>query len=66
MCARTVAGGTPARSHSGAQISPTPWFKQGDLGTKKLPAFPTGTTWEAGGEAEVSWAINANHGGGYS
>ena len=64
--ARTVAGGTPARSHSGAQISPTPWFKQGDLGAKKLPAFPTGTTWEAGGEAEVSWAINANHGGGYS
>ena len=32
-----MAGGTPARSHSGAQISPTKWFKQGDLGSKKLP-----------------------------
>ena len=61
-----MAGGTPTRSHSGAQISPTPWFKQGDLGSKKLPGFPTGTAWEAGGVAEVSWAINANHGGGYS
>lgn len=54
-----MAGGTPTRSHSGAQISPTPWFKQGDLGSKALPPFPSGVTWETGGEAEVSWSINA-------
>ena len=52
-----MAGGTPNRSHSGAQISPTPWFKQGDLGSKSLPEVHSGTVWEAGATAEVSWAM---------
>lgn len=30
-----------------------------------LPVGPT-STWELGGEAQVGWAITANHGGGYS
>ena len=31
-----------------------------------LPELPTGVEWKIGGEAEVSWNIAFNHGGGYS
>lgn len=30
-----------------------------------LPKLPTGTVWKIGGEAEVSWNVRNNHGGGY-
>ena len=30
-----------------------------------LPPLPTATVWTAGGRAEVTWQITANHGGGY-
>ena len=54
-----MAGGTPKESHSGAQYFKTPYAKQGDLGSKTLKPAPNGLVWEAGGEAEVSWTINA-------
>jgi len=31
-----------------------------------LPELPTGVQWDVGGEAEVSWQVRNNHGGGYS
>merc|ERR550539_1293 len=30
-----------------------------------LPKMPTGTIWEIGGEARVTWNVRNNHGGGY-
>ena len=38
--------------------------RHGDRGSE-LPALPTATVWRAGQEAEVTWQITANHGGGY-
>uniref|UniRef100_A0A7S2FV91 Chitin-binding type-4 domain-containing protein n=1 Tax=Haptolina brevifila TaxID=156173 RepID=A0A7S2FV91_9EUKA len=38
----------------------------GDLGSRVLPRAPSNTSWVAGGSYEVSWTIEANHGGGYS
>ena len=35
------------------------------MGSKSLPAAPSGTVWVAGSSVEVAWAIHANHGGGY-
>lgn len=40
--------------------------KMGDLGSKVLPAFGSGTAWTAGSEVEVKWGLRFNHGGGYS
>ena len=48
----------------GINYRKTPHAEAGDLGSK-LPKRPTGTVWTAGDVAEVSWSINANHGGGY-
>jgi len=31
-----------------------------------LPELPTGVQWKIGGEAEVTWQVRNNHGGGYS
>merc|ERR1712176_1561632 len=31
-----------------------------------LPKMPTGTEWQIGGQATVSWNVRNNHGGGYS
>ena len=38
--------------------------KRGDRGSQ-LPRRDTGTVWTAGDVVEVSWALTANHGGGY-
>ena len=64
-----MAGGEPvagAEPPQGAKYTPTRHAKQGDAGSTTLPAAPTNTVWTAGGEAEVSWTMRANHGGGYS
>jgi len=37
----------------------------GQNGTS-LPHYPTGTQWKIGGEAEVTWQVRNNHGGGYA
>jgi len=58
-----VAGGA-SKNNSGAGGFVPPSFKAGDKGSS-LPALPTKTMWDAGSIVEVSWAIAANHGGGY-
>jgi len=60
-----MAGGTPYRGGYGAQYFNTSFARQGDRGSKVLKPRPTGVRWKAGSTVEVSWAIEANHGGGY-
>jgi len=60
-----MAGGTPHRGDYGAQYFDTRFARQGDLGSKVLKPRKTGVVWTAGSTVEVSWAIEANHGGGY-
>jgi len=59
-----IAGGTNTWGHHGAQYRKTEKAKQGDFGSS-LPNLPSGTVWKSGTEVNVSWAITANHGGGY-
>jgi hypothetical protein len=40
--------------------------KLGDAGSVVLPEMDSQATWTAGEAVEVSWTIEANHGGGYS
>ena len=49
----------------GAVYRNTSHAKQGDLGSVVLPAMAPQATWKAGETVEVSWALSANHGGGY-
>jgi len=63
----TAGGRIPSQGNGGfgAQYQNTTHAKVGDLGSK-LPHTPSGTTWETGSTVEVSWTLQANHGGGYS
>jgi len=61
-----VAGGhKPPQGGFGGIYVNTTHAKLGDHGTAVLPAHPTGVSWKAGMEYEVSWTIEANHAGGY-
>eukprot|EP01065_Artemidia_motanka_P022808 TRINITY_DN269_c2_g1_i1.p1 TRINITY_DN269_c2_g1~~TRINITY_DN269_c2_g1_i1.p1 ORF type:complete len:539 (+),score=158.47 TRINITY_DN269_c2_g1_i1:54-1619(+) len=60
-----MAGGTPLAGGYGAVYRNTSHAVQGDLGSKKLQPLRSGTVWQAGGSYEVSWTVQANHGGGY-
>ena len=60
-----MAGGTPKSGGYGATYKTTQHAKQGDFGSQSLPFTPTKTVWKVGSEVEVSWTIQANHGGGY-
>eukprot|EP00937_MAST-01D_sp_MAST-1D-sp2_P002723 g2723.t1 len=61
-----MAGGhAPPDGGFGGIYVNTTHAKLGDAGTKVLPERPTGVTWQAGKTYEVSWAIEANHAGGY-
>lgn len=62
-----LAGGSPF-GHDGAEAGNymnTTHAGHGHNGSS-LPAAPTGTVWKIGGEAEVSWQVRNNHGGGYA
>eukprot|EP01048_Picozoa_sp_COSAG05_P018255 COSAG05_NODE_2640_length_2812_cov_471.011680_2_plen_98_part_00 len=48
------SGGSAA---AGVRYHNTTHAKQGDLGSKVLPAAPSGTVWIAGELAEVSWCV---------
>jgi len=63
----TAGGRLPGQGQgsAGASYTPTKNAKVGDYGSK-LPPLLTGTVWEAGSDVEVSWALKAWHGGGYS
>jgi len=62
-----MAGGTlPGHAGAGeAKFAPTPWAKQGDLGSRVLAPANSTASWVAGSSVEVSWGIRYNHGGGY-
>lgn len=62
-----LAGGTPwgADVSEAGDYTNTSYAHHGMLGTS-LPKMPTGVEWKIGGEAEVTWQIRNNHGGGYS
>jgi lytic starch monooxygenase len=49
----------------GATYTNTTNAKLGDLGSQTLQALD-GPEWVAGGDYEVAWTLQANHGGGYS
>ena len=49
---------------SASRYLETKFAKSGDLGSYTLQPRPTGTVWQAGGVANVSWYIAFNHGGG--
>jgi len=61
-----LAGGTPWGGDVAewGEYHNTSLAHHGDQGSK-LPEFPTGTIWKAGGTTEAIWQITANHGGGY-
>ena len=61
-----MAGGhkPPDGGFGGIYVNTT-HAKLGDRGTDVLPRGPPTATWTQGAEVEVSWAIEANHGGGY-
>ena len=62
-----LAGGWPW-GNNGAEAGNyvnTTHAKHGQNGTL-LPPLDSGIEWEIGGEAEVSWQVRNNHGGGYS
>lgn len=41
-------------------------FAQHGMRGSQLPRLPTGVVWTRGGEAEVTWQVKFNHGGGKS
>jgi hypothetical protein len=63
-CGRAGGGNTGAPGPGAAFFTNTSVNRQGDLGSRVLPARP-GTTWRAGSVVEAKWSIRANHGGGW-
>lgn len=62
-----LAGGTPwsAEVPEAGDYTKTKFAHHGMSGTS-LPLLDTGVKWKIGGQAEVTWQIENNHGGGYS
>ena len=60
-----LAGGWPwgANGAEAGNYVNTSHAKHGQNGTT-LPEMDTGVVWTIGGEAEVSWQVRNNHGGG--
>lgn len=62
-CGRAGGAARPTPGHG--EFTNTTFAKFGDLGSKVLPRYPTGTVWELGSTVETMAAYRANHGGGY-
>lgn len=61
-----VAGGDKHQGSAGNGGDAPPGYKLGMMGTDMLDgAKGLNRKWKVGGEVDVSWAIVANHGGGY-
>jgi len=60
-----MAGGAPQPTPCHGEFTNTSYAKFGDLGSKVLPKYPTGTVWAAGSVVTTMQSIRANHGGGY-
>eukprot|EP00316_Scyphosphaera_apsteinii_P020496 CAMPEP_0119304344 /NCGR_PEP_ID=MMETSP1333-20130426/5583_1 /TAXON_ID=418940 /ORGANISM="Scyphosphaera apsteinii, Strain RCC1455" /LENGTH=373 /DNA_ID=CAMNT_0007307203 /DNA_START=9 /DNA_END=1130 /DNA_ORIENTATION=+ len=62
-----LAGGTPWKEEvSEAGDYTTTKFAHHGMNGTKLPPLDTGVVWTLGLEAEVTWQIENNHGGGYT
>jgi len=61
------AGGTPYGwdGSEAGDYTNTSYAHHGMAGST-LPKMPTGTVWKIGGQANVTWNVRNNHGGGYS
>ena len=57
------AGGAASATPGHGEYTNTRYAKFGDLGSKVLPKYPTGTVWAAGSAVETMQSIRANHGG---
>jgi hypothetical protein len=62
-CGRAGGSAHPTPGHG--EFTNTTYAKFGDLGSKVLPVYNTGTVWEAGSVVETMTSFRANHGGGY-
>eukprot|EP01052_Picozoa_sp_SAG31_P037756 SAG31_NODE_4926_length_2859_cov_110.767029_1_plen_374_part_00 len=59
------ASGGPHATGGKGEFTNTTYAKLGDLGSKVLPKYDTGTVWEAGSTVETMTSYRAIHGGGY-
>ena len=62
-CGRAGGGAYPGAPGSHAEFTNTTFATFGDLGSKVLPRYPTGTVWAAGSIVETLQSIRSNHGG---
>merc|ERR1719401_599147 len=59
------ASGSYKATAGKGEFTETKYAKFGDLGSKVLPKYDTGTVWKAGSIVETMTSFRANHGGGY-
>merc|ERR1712151_1486529 len=59
------ASGSYKATAGKGEFTNTKYAKLGDLGSRVLPKYDTGTVWEAGSIVETRASFRANHGGGY-
>ena len=59
------ASGSYQATPGKGEFTDTEYAKLGDLGSRVLPKYDTGTVWEAGSTVETMTSFRANHGGGY-
>ena len=55
-----------AQAHSVIRVALLPRYAHHGMAGTELPPMDTGTVWQIGGKAEVTWQVSNNHGGGYS
>ena len=58
------ASGSYQATPGKGEFTDTKYAKLGDLGSRVLPKYDTGTVWEAGSIVETRTSFRANHGGG--
>merc|ERR1712066_332028 len=59
------ASGSYKATAGKGEFTNTKFAKLGDLGSRVLPKYDTGTVWEAGSIVETMTSFRATHGGGY-
>ena len=59
------ASGSYKATAGKGEFTDTKYAKLGDLGSRVLPKYDTGTVWEAGSVVETMTSFRADHGGGY-
>ena len=66
LCLRSGrASGGPHETGGKGEFTNTTFAKIGDLGSRVLPKYDTGTVWKAGSTVETMTSYRAIHGGGY-